>query len=53
MCKSNNVIVGNFNFPNIDYDCHSAKGLDGLEFVKCIQERFLRQYIDGSTGSLA
>lgn len=39
------VILGDFNFPNIDLDCHSAKGLDGMVFFKC-QESFLLQYVE-------
>lgn len=41
------VIVGDFNFPHVD--CHNAKGLVGLEFVKYVQANFLQQYIKGPT----
>ena len=43
------VIVGDFNFPHIDWEAHSVKGLDGLEFVKCVQDSFLQQYIEVPT----
>ena len=43
------VVVGDFNFPHIDWDSHAVKGLDGLEFVKCVQDSFLDQYIDEPT----
>lgn len=35
-------MVGDFNFPNIDLDGHSANGLDGVESVKHGQGSFLR-----------
>lgn len=42
-CQTNKVVkVGDFNFPNLDRDCQSAKGMDGIEFTKCIQESFLK-----------
>ena len=47
--KNSVVIVGDFNFPNIDWDSHSIRGLDGEKFVECIQEEFLIQYVDGLT----
>ena len=47
--KNRVVIVGDFNFPNIDWDSHSIRGLDGEKFVECIQEEFLIQYVDGLT----
>eukprot|EP00061_Rhincodon_typus_P011387 g36344.t1 len=43
------VIVGDFNFPDIDWDSIRTRGLDGAEFVKCIQEGFLKQNVDSST----
>ncbi|XP_059826924.1 uncharacterized protein LOC132394603 [Hypanus sabinus] len=43
------VIVGDFNFPHVDWEAHSVKGLDGLEFVKCVQDSFLQQYIEVPT----
>lgn len=46
-CESNRfVLVGNFNFPNIDWDLLSVKGLDGPQFLTCIQEDFLKQYVE-------
>ncbi|XP_069796955.1 uncharacterized protein [Narcine bancroftii] len=42
------VIMGDFNFPHIDWETHSVKGLDGLEFVKCVQDSFLQQYVVGA-----
>ena len=33
----------------MDWDCHSVKGLDGVEFVKCVQESFLRQHVEDPT----
>ena len=47
--KNRVVIVGDFNFPNIDWDSHSIRGLDGEKFVKRIQGEFLIQYVDGPT----
>ena len=41
--KNRVVIVGDFNFPNIDWDSHSIRELDGEKFVECIQEEFLIQ----------
>ena len=43
------MIVGDFNFPHIDWDSDTVKGLDGVEFVKCVQENFLYQYIEVPT----
>ena len=40
------IIVGDFNFPNIDWDSHSIRELDGGKFVNCVQEEFLIQYVD-------
>ena len=49
-CKNSRVVVmGDFNFPNIDWDSFSARGLDEAEFVQCVQECFLRQYVDSPT----
>ena len=49
-CKKHKVvIVGDFNFPHINWDSHTVKGLDGVEFVKCVQENFLHQYIEVPT----
>ena len=42
-------MVGDFNFPYIDWDSLSARGLDGAEFVRSIQEGFLKQYVDSPT----
>lgn len=39
-------VVVDFNFPNIDLNYHSAKSLDKVEFVKCVQERFLKQFVE-------
>lgn len=36
------VIIGDHNFPNIDYDGQNTKGLNVAEFVKCAQEGFLK-----------
>eukprot|EP00061_Rhincodon_typus_P013575 g40025.t1 len=45
-CNNNRVIVvGDFNFPNINSDSLRARGLDKAEFAKCIQEVFLKQYV--------
>lgn len=30
-------MMQDFHFPNIDWDCHGDKGLDGVGFVKCVQ----------------
>ncbi|XP_062920044.1 uncharacterized protein LOC134354760 isoform X1 [Mobula hypostoma] len=47
--KQKVVVVGDFNFPHVDWDSHTVRGLDGLEFVKCVQESFLNQYIEVPT----
>ncbi|XP_059811731.1 uncharacterized protein LOC132384561 [Hypanus sabinus] len=41
--------MGDFNFPNIDWHLISSNGLDGAEFVKCVQDGFLSQYVDRLT----
>ncbi|XP_062907777.1 ubiquitin-conjugating enzyme E2 G2 isoform X1 [Mobula hypostoma] len=41
--------MGDFNFPNIDWQLISSNGLDGAEFVKCIQGGCLSQYVDRPT----
>ena len=33
--------MGDFNFPNIDLNLPRVRGLDGEEFVRCVQEGFL------------
>ncbi|PLS49478.1 hypothetical protein CYV29_15670, partial [Carnobacterium maltaromaticum] len=49
-CRSNRVVViGDFNFPNIDWDSLSVRGPDGAEFVRSIQEGFLEQYVNSPT----
>eukprot|EP00061_Rhincodon_typus_P010747 g35270.t1 len=47
--KSRVVVVGDFNFPLIDGDSLRARGSDGEQFVRCVQEGFLRQYVDNPT----
>lgn len=32
------VVVGDFNFRNIDRDLLGAKGLDRAVYIRCIQE---------------
>ena len=41
--------MGDFNFPNIDWHLISTKGLDGAQFVNCVQDGFLSQYVDRPT----
>ena len=37
--ESNRVVVmGDFNFPNIDWESYSSSTLDGSVFVQCVQE---------------
>jgi len=49
-CRSNRVVVmGDFNFPSIDWNHLSAYSLDGADFVRCVQEGFLTQYVDKPT----
>lgn len=49
-CRNNRIVIGHdFNFPSIDWNCHSARGLDWVEFDECIQESFLKQNLDGLT----
>lgn len=35
--------------PLYTMDCHGVKGLDGVEFVRCVQESFLSQYVEVPT----
>jgi len=45
--ESNRVVVmGDCNFPNIDWKRNSSSTLDGSVFVQCVQEGFLTQYVD-------
>jgi len=49
-CNKNRVVVvGDFNFPYIDWDSLSARGLDGAEFVRTVREGFLKQYFNSPT----
>ena len=41
--------MGEFNFPDIDWHLINSNGLDGAEFVKCVQDGFLLQYVDRPT----
>ena len=43
------VIVGDFNFPNIDWNLCRSNSSDGAVFVQCVQEGFLTQYVDRPT----
>lgn len=36
-------------FLHIEWDSHCAKDLVGEEFSKCVQEHFLKRYMDGAT----
>eukprot|EP00061_Rhincodon_typus_P009258 g32627.t1 len=47
--KSRVVVVGDFNFPYIDWDTIHTRGLDVAEFVRTIQEDFLPQYVVSPT----
>lgn len=39
--KNNRVMIArDFNISRIDEKFHCARGLDGLEFLKCVQEMF-------------
>jgi len=52
VCKNRNnrlIIFGDFNFPNINWDSHSVTNLEVADFLKCIQENFLCQYVEGPT----
>jgi len=49
-CRSHRVgVMGEFNFPNIDWKLFSSNSLDGTDFVQCVQEEFLTQYVDRPT----
>jgi len=37
------VVIGDFNFPNIDWNLYNSNSLDGAVFVQCVQEGFLTQ----------
>ncbi|MBB6707146.1 hypothetical protein, partial [Proteus mirabilis] len=41
--------MGDFNFPDIDWENYSSSSLDGSVFVQCVQESFLTQYVDRPT----
>lgn len=42
--KNNRVVeVGDFNFPDLDWDFLSAEGLNAVEIVRCIQQDLLTQ----------
>eukprot|EP00061_Rhincodon_typus_P013040 g39162.t1 len=46
-CKTSSVAVaGDFNFPDVDWESLYARGLDGAEFVRTIQEGFLTEYVN-------
>eukprot|EP00061_Rhincodon_typus_P005125 g24253.t1 len=47
--KSEVVVVGDFNFPLIDWESVRARGSDGEQFISCVQKGFLRQYVDNPT----
>lgn len=51
--QDNKVAIGNFQCHNIERDCESCKGLDGVEVVEFIQESLIMQYIGGSTRTMA
>ncbi|XP_067870180.1 probable G-protein coupled receptor 139 [Heterodontus francisci] len=38
------VVIGDFNFPNIDWNLLSANSLDGAVFVRCVQEDLLPKF---------
>ena len=42
-------MMGDFNFPNIDWNIPRVRGLDGEVFVRCVQEGFLTQHVDKPT----
>lgn len=45
--KNNSVAtVGDINFSTMYWDSHSVMCLNAVEFVECIQESFLSQYIE-------
>jgi len=39
------VVMGDFNFPNIDWESYSSSTLDGSVFGQRLQEGFLTQYV--------
>lgn len=41
------IVFGDFNFPNIINDILCVKGLDGMHFLKFVQEKHLGQYLTG------
>eukprot|EP00061_Rhincodon_typus_P019076 g48527.t1 len=47
--KSRVVVVGDFDFPIIDRDSLRTRVLDREQFVRCVQEGFLRPYVDNPT----
>ncbi|XP_067915582.1 dynein axonemal heavy chain 3-like [Heterodontus francisci] len=45
-CKNYRVLImGDFNYPNINWDSKNVKGRVGEELLKCVQENFLVQYV--------
>jgi len=43
------VVMGEFNFPNIDWNLFSSNSLDGADFIGCVLEGFLTHYVDTPT----
>ena len=43
------AVVGDFNFPNIDWNLYRSNSFDGAVFVQCVQEGFLTKYVDRAT----
>uniref|UniRef100_A0A4W3GAF0 Coiled-coil domain-containing protein n=1 Tax=Callorhinchus milii TaxID=7868 RepID=A0A4W3GAF0_CALMI len=49
-CKANRVVImGDFNYPNIDLQNTSIKGKAGQRFIDCVQENVLEQYVSSPT----
>ena len=43
------MIIGDFNFPNIDWDRNTAGDNKSRKFIECKDDRFLSQLVNFST----
>jgi hypothetical protein len=43
------VIMGDFNFPTINWELHSADEGKSIKFVECVEDCFLWQHVDKAT----
>ncbi|XP_067864748.1 neuropeptides capa receptor-like [Heterodontus francisci] len=43
------IIVGDFNYPNVDWKTNSVKGTEGTKFLNCIQEKSFNWHVTRPT----